>query len=922
MLVAEAYGCTPAALHSEAWTGGGEEGQGQNPPENALMIEIEYSAKGFVSRGGHRGCQDAFKACADATASTLCALFAELGFERFSLLLNGRLQRREKWEGGEAKFPVLAAELADGATVLKPEPPHPPAGARYPRVGAFEVTVYDLQQQVHKVLFSKYKMHRLPTTASEILVPFFPFLVVFAATSDDEELLRCISWAAHSFDVALPVGLEDLLPKRGKSPLMDTFIHALEDVKSSLSTGDPELIADAVRGIPFGLHTREVDEVSMEVDRLETLELPISTALQELRQSDAESAADRLMVLRQAVDAGQQQGLTGEVIAEGKRHLELADKPQTAEDPPAASSSTVLAVREERSSERLAAIHDQQRNMARPPLPGPLPGSSQETALARLDRQIEDLRERVVEAAACMPVAFQLPDPAPSATGSEGTSPLPESQALASLRACLESLLGQVASTMASRAGINGQEAYRRSERADRSAPESALERMTEKSEADLTMEIAQDIALTEISEAVMTYLVGTPSEDDGASQEALHNWLMSDQEDADEEVARCLMLMQAADRLPQEAALEPPPRAGRRQLIEADDRRRKELPPRLPYTPVLPQHMWEPYEEMPIPLCRAETPTPYDEVYVLPNDSEDFPQSTVGALDLTDEEAMLLQEEAHVVEGIMIAHDWSPEVNEDAGEDSTLCLSSSCSSAAQLTSPIFSIASSPVPSRRGSRILLGFSLESGSGAASSTPPTLPPVTTLYQEDDLSEDSPEALEASLLASGVLTVPTAWADEDARYAVSTGSSTAAPTAVQAFALQAASSLAHASVASSDSTIPEEERWLRRIPPGASLGPDGIIWGESVAWPPSAALRAALSQNHGSRRGSRAPSRPTDNGNAGLLRRHSAPPRQQQPRELRPLRHVASWSVMQPYPEDLDPGQCECELWNLHWLGTRR
>mmetsp|Transcript_199 Transcript_199/g.653 ORF Transcript_199/g.653 Transcript_199/m.653 type:complete len:947 (-) Transcript_199:56-2896(-) len=946
MLLAETYGRAAEELgvepfqDAEALTCGGEEVRVHSPQENALMIEIEYAAKGFTNRGAHRGCKDAFKACADATASALCALFAEIGFDRFSLLLNGRLQRQEKWLRAEAKFPELVTAIVDGGTVLKPPAPHPPAGARYPRVGAFEVTVYDLQQQVHKVLFSKYKMHRLPASTAEILVPFFPFLVVFAATSDDEDLLRGISMAAHSFDVALPVGLEDLLPKRGTSSLVDVLIEALEEVKTSLATGDPELIGDAVRGIPFGLHTREVDEVSSEKDRLEALELPISGALQDLK---GRSSPDGLAVLQQAVDAAQQQGLAGEVLAEGKRRLELGDAPEavaesqaaSAQDTPFSSSPPLSAsaeVRDDVLCENLCIVQEQHGSKVQPvpPLPSPKPDAceNQETALARLDRQIEDLRERVVEAAASMPLAFQLPEPQPTASAATDLEAAscsePESQALASLRTCLESLLGQFATTMAASTDassrISGREATRQavsSEPAQGAAVDSNAEGMAELSEVDYNREIAQDIALAEISEAVITYLMGTrtPSEDDVQSQEALHNWLMSDQEDADEEVARCLMLMDSAESLqPQEAPYEPHPRAGRRQLIEADDRRRKELPPRIPYTPpVLPQDMWEPYEEIPIPLCRAATPTPYDEVYVLPSDNEEaVRQSVLGVLDLTEEEALLLQEEAHVVEGIMVAHDWSPEVNADAGDDSTLCLSSSCSSAALLTSPMFSLTSSPVPSRRGSRILLGFSLDAGSGTASSSPPTLPVATTQYQDDDPSEDSPQALEASMLASGVLRMPAAWADEDARH----GSTTASPV-VQA--IVPASSLAEAS---SDSTVAEEDRWLRRIPPGASLGPDGIIWGEGVTWPPSAALRATLSQNSGLRRGSRALARATDK-NVVLIRRHSAPPRQQQrPSEPRTLRHVQSWSIMQPYPDDLDPGQCECELWNLHWLGTCR
>jgi len=945
--------------------------------DNALMFEIEYSARGFSA--GRRPChgfQDAFKTSADAAAATLCALLGELQFNRFSILLNGRPQRLEKWIGKEAKFPEPAPELSEGQNLHAPSSVEPPA-SRYPRVGVFEVTVYDPRRQVHKVIFSKYKTRHLPRSAPELLGPLFPFLLVFAAASNDEDLLQQISMAAHNYDLVVPVAVKDLLPAKGASELVDELIAALEELVVSLHSGDPEIIAEAIRSIPYGLHTTEVDVAGEEVDRLEMLEGPISDALSELdgNPSGASSSTSEgpLGMLRQAVAIAECEGLHGEVYEQGKRRIAMADGmtesflQDAAPTSPASSSGSPR----DRYGDKRSALKEHQRSKAKPPM---MPVQD------NMDAQLLALRQRVVEAAATLPVPLQLQQLVESAQDSLGHAPS-RPETLASLQSCLEMLLGHVAASMHD-AGAGAASEATPEQAPGRELLDEAIsdiDRTPEWVELDPLKQVARDIAVREMSKAVASVAGATQSKEPLRHSRSFHVAGDMDEQAAVQEAQAELqryLLGQGPGSLPVARRLEMdededvgvPLWHVHRRSPEMEERRRKELPPLLPQMPYIPSYMWEPDEEEEfMPRVRPATPGPYDEAIPVQDelDGDDEMEEVAPAMAASSSEVAAAPGPTGTDEGssleaspVGVESAWSVVGQEGLGEDlqaedlqaaaetgsvSTYCFSSSGSSAAPLTSPIFSIASSPTcgRSRRESRTLLGFGIPADgptgwSGSTSSLSPTLQaaqtpcPVHTGY-----SQVSPEALNLSLQSAGLLELPMTWeavaldVDDSSCPGADSPISAACQEAVQIWPTSDAASSAWASVQSNESTIGDDERWTRRVPPGASLAADGVIWGEAHEWPPSAALTAVVQGSRGWRRGSR-----SRLGCSEILsRRHSAPPRSQQVLRSASLpviaaepgpsllqqssRHIASWGALHSTGEEL-PGHCECELWNLHWM----
>jgi len=257
---------------------------GDNKEGGHLLFEVEHSVEPkrlgrpvHVYKGAKEGNKaDFYKVCADATVASLGELLEEVGFSRFSILVNRRVLRPKDWQVSGVAFPAsqvpqLAAtsNLASPrdaspdavqartfpvspAGLITPSPPSCPrarrsAAARYPRPGAFEVSAYDTERAVHRVLYSKYQAHVLPKHSNEIWEPLLPFLLIFAGLCNDEELMNRVCAFAREKGLLINLQADELASLRGQSLLLDFVSHGMDVLNTSITSGDPEQLHGAVQ---------------------------------------------------------------------------------------------------------------------------------------------------------------------------------------------------------------------------------------------------------------------------------------------------------------------------------------------------------------------------------------------------------------------------------------------------------------------------------------------------------------------------------------------------------------------------------------------------------------------------------------------------------------------------------------------------
>jgi hypothetical protein len=331
-----------------------------------LLFEIEHAVESKpkgVRPTPHikspKACEqvDAYKAAADAVVSCLCELLNEVKFSWYSILVNRRVLRaqdreasagakfqldeplpepspesprdREKDRFSHGRFierepaspprsevPAHGGEEAQHS--LKPSPPcaraRRNAAARYPRPGAFEVTVYNPERRSHSLLYSKYHRHKLPSSEAEIWNGLLPFLLVFAGQSNDEALMNGLAAFAVQRNIVVQLTIEELKEHEGNSLLLAFLVESLRDLRSKLTTGNPEYLHSLINDVPHGLRTEDVVMAEQRLNHLLNVERKVSDALARIETGLVTSGME---CLQHAVDYAQQEGLVSKVMQLG-----------------------------------------------------------------------------------------------------------------------------------------------------------------------------------------------------------------------------------------------------------------------------------------------------------------------------------------------------------------------------------------------------------------------------------------------------------------------------------------------------------------------------------------------------------------------------------------------------------------------------